>query len=240
MINPATGEVARAGPPVGRGRSRRRRSAPRARRCRSGARYRRSRAPQAVRAARAARRPRRGARAVGHGEMGKTIADAQAEVGAHDRDGRGGHGGPDHDAGTDPRGRLAATSTPRPSASRSACARRSSRSTSRPWFPFWFLPFAIACGNTFVLKPSEQVPADAADRLRGARRARAARRESSTSSTAAARSSRRSSTIPASTPSPSSARPRSRAWSTSAPRRPASACRRSAAPRTTWWSCPTR
>jgi malonate-semialdehyde dehydrogenase (acetylating)/methylmalonate-semialdehyde dehydrogenase len=24
--------------------------------------------------------------------------------------------------------------------------------------PFWFPPFAIACGNTFVLKPSEQVP----------------------------------------------------------------------------------
>jgi len=24
--------------------------------------------------------------------------------------------------------------------------------------PFWFLPFAIACGNTFLLKPSEQVP----------------------------------------------------------------------------------
>jgi malonate-semialdehyde dehydrogenase (acetylating)/methylmalonate-semialdehyde dehydrogenase len=24
--------------------------------------------------------------------------------------------------------------------------------------PFWFLPFAIACGNTFVLKPSEKVP----------------------------------------------------------------------------------
>ena len=24
--------------------------------------------------------------------------------------------------------------------------------------PFWFLPFAIACGNTFMLKPSEQVP----------------------------------------------------------------------------------
>jgi malonate-semialdehyde dehydrogenase (acetylating)/methylmalonate-semialdehyde dehydrogenase len=24
--------------------------------------------------------------------------------------------------------------------------------------PFWFLPFAIACGNSFVLKPSEQVP----------------------------------------------------------------------------------
>jgi malonate-semialdehyde dehydrogenase (acetylating)/methylmalonate-semialdehyde dehydrogenase len=24
--------------------------------------------------------------------------------------------------------------------------------------PFWFLPFALACGNAFVLKPSEQVP----------------------------------------------------------------------------------
>ena len=24
--------------------------------------------------------------------------------------------------------------------------------------PLWFLPYAIACGNTFVLKPSEQVP----------------------------------------------------------------------------------
>jgi malonate-semialdehyde dehydrogenase (acetylating) / methylmalonate-semialdehyde dehydrogenase len=24
--------------------------------------------------------------------------------------------------------------------------------------PFWFLPFAIACGNTMILKPSEQVP----------------------------------------------------------------------------------
>src|SRR3984893_7272665 len=25
-------------------------------------------------------------------------------------------------------------------------------------FPFWFLPYAIACGNTLVLKPSERVP----------------------------------------------------------------------------------
>ena len=24
--------------------------------------------------------------------------------------------------------------------------------------PMWFMPFAVACGNTFVLKPSEQVP----------------------------------------------------------------------------------
>ena len=24
--------------------------------------------------------------------------------------------------------------------------------------PFWFLPYAIACGNTFILKPSDRVP----------------------------------------------------------------------------------
>ena len=24
--------------------------------------------------------------------------------------------------------------------------------------PFWFLPYAVACGNTFIIKPSEQVP----------------------------------------------------------------------------------
>ncbi len=27
-----------------------------------------------------------------------------------------------------------------------------------PMVPLWFLPYAVACGNTFVLKPSEQVP----------------------------------------------------------------------------------
>ena len=24
--------------------------------------------------------------------------------------------------------------------------------------PFWFLPYAVACGNAYILKPSEQVP----------------------------------------------------------------------------------
>src|SRR5260370_7299953 len=24
--------------------------------------------------------------------------------------------------------------------------------------PFWFLPYAIACGNTLIVKPSERVP----------------------------------------------------------------------------------
>ena len=32
--------------------------------------------------------------------------------------------------------------------------------------PFWFLPYAIACGNTFILKPSERVPLTAQTHLR--------------------------------------------------------------------------
>ncbi len=24
--------------------------------------------------------------------------------------------------------------------------------------PLWFAPFAVACGNSFIVKPSEQVP----------------------------------------------------------------------------------
>ena len=100
--------------------------------------------------------------------------------------------------------------------------------------PFWFLPFAIACGNTFVLKPSEQVPMtqqiafEELDALG----------------------------LPAGRRQPRQRRPRGRRGDPRAPRdrrrlvrrlgagradrlraarpRPASACRRSAAPRTTW------
>ena len=36
--------------------------------------------------------------------------------------------------------------------------RPSRRSTFPVMIPFWFLPYAIACGNTFILKPSERVP----------------------------------------------------------------------------------
>ena len=84
--------------------------------------------------------------------------------------------------------------------------------------PLWFLPFAIACGNAFVLKPSERDPRpselifeliDAIDEI--------PRRRRSTSSTAAATRSTRCSTIRGSTRSPSSARPRPRATSPSAP-----------------------
>ena len=66
-------------------------------------------------------------------EMGKTIVDARAEVArmiemveARLRD-------PDDDAGARTSRTSRATSTPRRSASRSACAPRSSRSTSRRW-----------------------------------------------------------------------------------------------------------
>ena len=24
--------------------------------------------------------------------------------------------------------------------------------------PFWFMPYALACGNTYIVKPSEKVP----------------------------------------------------------------------------------
>ena len=40
--------------------------------------------------------------------------------------------------------------------------------------PFWFLPFAIACGNTFVLEAVRAGAVDAADRVRGVARAGAA------------------------------------------------------------------
>ena len=73
--------------------------------------------------------------------------------------------------------------------------------------PLWFLPYALACGNTFVLKPSEQDPL-ASERIveliDGDRRDPG--RASSTSSTAPATRSTACSTIPRSTRSRSSAR----------------------------------
>ena len=106
--------------------------------------------------------------------------------------------------------------------------------------PLWFLPFAVACGNTFMLKPSEQRPADAGAHLRAARPMRPAARASSTSCTAA-REVGRGDLRPSGHPRRLVRRVdrRSRARSTSAARTRASACRRSAARRTSSSSCPT-
>ena len=100
--------------------------------------------------------------------------------------------------------------------------------------PFWFLPFAIACGNAFVLKPSEQVPLTQRSRSRNSTRW-ACPPAWSTSSTAAVRSWRGSSITPGSTPSLSLGRPRWPSSSTSARRGPASGFRHWGEPRTTWW-----
>ena len=101
--------------------------------------------------------------------------------------------------------------------------------------PLWFLPYAVVCGNTFVLKPSEQdpltsvrifelideldeLPAGVVNLVHGAHDAvkRAARSPGDR------------------TRSASSAPPRPAATYTRARRSPASACRRSVAPRTRW------
>ena len=101
--------------------------------------------------------------------------------------------------------------------------------------PLWFLPFAIACGNTFVLKPSERDPRpselifeliDWIDEIPAG---------SATSSTARATRSTACSTTRTWTRSRSSARRRPRATSPSARPRPASAARRSAGRRTRSW-----
>ena len=99
--------------------------------------------------------------------------------------------------------------------------------------PFWFLPFAIACGNTFVLKPSEQVPLtqhiafeelDALGLPDGVVNLVNGGREIVDGICR----------IPASTLFPSLAPRRWPGWSTRGPRGRASGSRRSAAPRTTW------
>ena len=91
--------------------------------------------------------------------------------------------------------------------------------------PFWFLPYAIATGNTVVVKPSEQVPLSQLAPLRaactraeapegGRQHGQRRRRTSSNAHPRAPRTSRASR---------SSARPRSPSTSTSAAARPASA-----------------
>ena len=86
--------------------------------------------------------------------------------------------------------------------------------------PMWMYPVAIACGNTFVLKPSERDPSASDCRGRGCGPRRGCRTASSTSCTATRSRSTRCSTTPTSPRSRSSAPPRSPGTSTSAaPRR---------------------
>ena len=225
---------ARARAAVVVGRPRRGGRRPRAPRCPRGARSARSRAPASCSTLRERLVARQEdlARSVTT-EMGKTIADARAEVArmiemveARLRD-------PDDDAGPHARGRLAQhRRRDDPPAGRRV---RRDRPVQLPGDGAVLVPAVRDRLRQHVRPQAVRAgAADAADRVRGARRARACPPASSTSSTAAARSSRGSSTIRASTPSRSSARPRWRRSSTRARRRPASACRRSAAPRTTW------
>jgi malonate-semialdehyde dehydrogenase (acetylating)/methylmalonate-semialdehyde dehydrogenase len=89
--------------------------------------------------------------------------------------------------------------------------------------PLWMFPMAIVCGNTFVLKPSEQDPmtpmllAELVSR-------RACRPGCSTSFTAASAPSMPSARIRTWPPSPSWDRPRWARTSTTSPRSTASAC----------------
>ena len=105
--------------------------------------------------------------------------------------------------------------------------------------PLWFLPYAIACGNTLVLKPSEKTPLTMARVMElieagrypeGRRQSRARRRKTP---------SMPCSTIRTSARSRSSARRRWRATSTPAPQPTASASSARAERRTRSSCCPT-
>ena len=98
---------------------------------------------------------------------------------------------------------------------------------------YWFLPYAIACGNTFILKPSERVPLTMLPRHSNCWKKPASPKASSISSTAAAKSSTRSAIIRKSARSALSAPLLSPSMSTRAPRPAASACNARAAQKIT-------
>ena len=136
------------------------------------------------------------------------------------------------------KGELLRAGVDRASTSTRSASRSASSPGSRPFnfpamVPMWMWAPAIACGNTFVLKPSEKDPSASiltAELLKeaglpGRRLQRRPRRQG--------RGRRACSSTPTSPPSASSARRRSRATSTRPARGTASACRRSAGRRTT-------
>ena len=106
--------------------------------------------------------------------------------------------------------------------------------------PLWMFPVAIACGNTFILKPSEKVPVGLDAHGRAVQGGGPARRRVQRRARRQGSGRRAARTSAASTRFRSSARRRSRNTSTRPARRTASACRRWAAPRTTPWCCRTR
>ena len=131
-----------------------------------------------------------------------------------------------------------AASTSTRSASRSASWRASRPFNFPAMVPMWMFANAIACGNTFMLKPSEKDPSRLAVPGGAAARGRRPRRACSTSCRATRSRSTRSSTTPTS-------QAVSFVGSTPIARyiyetgtATASASRRSAAPRTTWSCCP--
>ena len=101
--------------------------------------------------------------------------------------------------------------------------------------PMWMFPFAIACGNTFILKPSEKVP------LTPTRTAELLDQAGLPAGVCTARANRSTPCLPIRwcAPSPSSAPLPWRSTSTRPPPPTASASKPSAAPRTTWSRCPT-
>ena len=127
--------------------------------------------------------------------------------------------GADHDAGPHPRGRRAQRRRRDDPPAGRRVRRDRARSTSRRWCRSGSCRSRSACGNTFVLKPSEQVPLTQQIAFEVARRARPARRRRQPRQRRPRGRRGRSSTTPASTPSRSSARRRSRSSSTSAPPR---------------------
>ena len=100
--------------------------------------------------------------------------------------------------------------------------------------PMWFLPFAIVCGNTFILKPSEQVPLTSEIDLPHPRRNRPAAGRREPCAWRARCGQRHSRQSRESTPFRSSARSTPRSTFTGVPRKKESACRLWAARRTTW------
>ena len=105
--------------------------------------------------------------------------------------------------------------------------------------PMWMFANALACGNTFVLKPSEKDPSASLLMAELLAKAGLPGRAASTSCRATRSPSTASSSTPTSPPSASSARRRSPGTSTRPARPTASGCRRSAGPRTTCSCCPT-